>query len=259
MNASWSKLFNQHKKPPAGPVCEFCNSKFINAGALATHKRFAHHLEMHPDKGKKIEAMFSKLTSASGPSKKSSEADSAKSLPKPAPKTRKLRTNNQKLKLILAWEKLRNGEKARFLVHHSITRPMMLRYLKQKEDIAHACKKRVRHLTAPPPAIKFGFPEQREKLYKEIVSRRDLGLVVDGEFIQTRFKQILRADKPLGWKKAQASDNWKTSFLIQYELTSQVKTNKKSKSIEERLPAVKRFHQYTVYGAAYVLPSIFKN
>lgn len=258
MNSAWKNIFKQQpSKSSSGLSCKFCNSKFRHAGALGTHIKFAHRLEMHPQKAIDVNKMFATLSPPSRPTKKSKSTSQLPCRPL-ATKIRKLRTNHQKLKLILAWEKLKDGEKSQFLLRNEITRTMMRRYVRQKNAIVIACKKTGRILTATPKPIRFGFPVQREKLYQEILSRREGGLVVDCKFIQTRFKQIVHTDKPPGWKKVKASPAWRDQFLKQYELTSQVKTNKKSKSIAERLPAVKRFHQYTVYGAAYVLPSIYK-
>ena len=131
MNNPWSKLFKQPPEAHSGVQCEFCNTKFKTPNALGSHKRFAHKLEMHPEKALHVEKMFANLPQASEPTKEGSESHSLKySVPKHStPKTRKLRTNKQKLKLILAWEKLKHGEKAQFLLQHELKRSVMGRYI----------------------------------------------------------------------------------------------------------------------------------
>ena len=47
--------------------------------------------------------------------------------------------------------------------------------------------------------------------------------------------------------KFQASDMWLRGFKKRKGVTVQLKTNKKSKSIEERLPKVKNFHYWSIY------------
>ena len=47
-----------------------------------------------------------------------------------------------------------------------------------------------------------------------------------------------------------ASDQWSYKFRKRYGITRQRKTNKKSKSIEERLHLVKNFHWWTIYKMA---------
>ena len=51
-------------------------------------------------------------------------------------------------------------------------------------------------------------------------------------------------------KTFKASDRWLLNFARRKGITNQKKTNKKSKSVEERLPLVRNFHWWTVYKMA---------
>ena len=97
---------------------------------------------------------------------------------------------------------------------------------------------------------------QEQKLVKEINSCREKGLVVDSEYTQARGKQIVRKDKPVGWETFNSSTGWKDNFVKRNNLTSQVRTSKKAVPLDERIQKILRRDQYTVYGMAYVLPSV---
>ena len=47
-----------------------------------------------------------------------------------------------------------------------------------------------------------------------------------------------------------ASNKWLSGFAKRWGVSKQKKTNKKSKSIEERMPQIRNFHWYTIYQMA---------
>jgi hypothetical protein len=178
-------------------------------------------------------------------------------------KTRKRYSNSQKMKFISEFECLEDGAKTFWLKEKKIDKSLMSRWKSSRKHISKDSKnfkyKNAKQSSSGIMKKSEGvFPEQQKKLVSKLLVRREQGYVVDGEYIQTRFKQILKEEKPPGWNLANASDGWKDNFVRRHDFTSQRKTNKKSKSIEERLPAILRFHQYTMYGMAYVLPSIYE-
>ena len=44
-----------------------------------------------------------------------------------------------------------------------------------------------------------------------------------------------------------ASWKWLNNFTKRWGISKQKKTNKKSKSLEERMPQIRNFHWYTIY------------
>ena len=51
-------------------------------------------------------------------------------------------------------------------------------------------------------------------------------------------------------EKFKASNRWVQGFNKRFGITLQRKTNKKSKSLTERLPKIKNFHWYAIYQMA---------
>ena len=72
-------------------------------------------------------------------------------------------------------------------------------------------------------------------------------MIVDSELLKALMKEFVRnsGKDPSGSFKA--SDNWLSKFTHRYGISKKKKTNKKSKSIEERLPAVRNFHWWAIY------------
>ena len=72
-------------------------------------------------------------------------------------------------------------------------------------------------------------------------------MVVDSDFLKTSMKDLVRKSCKDTEGKFKASDKWKDNFIKRFGITNQKKTNKKSKSIEERLPQVRNFHWWAIY------------
>ena len=63
-------------------------------------------------------------------------------------------------------------------------------------------------------------------------------------------RRICKIDKPDGYDLSQSNqfgDQWKTSFCKRWNISSQKKTNSKSKSVYERIHKVKNYHYYVIY------------
>ena len=74
------------------------------------------------------------------------------------------------------------------------------------------------------------------------------GLPVDGEYFSAKMRMLVKRDYPNA--KFTGSDNWIQKFTRRFGISLQCKTNKKSKSIEERLPKVRNFHWRAVFQMA---------
>ena len=87
-------------------------------------------------------------------------------------------------------------------------------------------------------------------VYKKYKARRAEGLVVDGEFLkQTMLFELKKAGKNKDGD-FKASCKWLSGFAKRWGVSKQKKTNKKSRSLEERMPQIRNFHWYTIYQMA---------
>ena len=97
---------------------------------------------------------------------------------------------------------------------------------------------------------KAGFPEEEKKLYRKYKARRAVGLVVDYEYMKTQMKILVKESGKDKDGKFKGSNKWLSGFTKRKGVSMQIKTNKKSKSIKERLPKVKNFHYWSIYRMA---------
>ena len=73
---------------------------------------------------------------------------------------------------------------------------------------------------------------------------------MDGEFLkQTMLFELKKAGKNKDGD-FKASNKWLSGFTKRWGVSKQKKTNKKSKSLEERMPQIRNFHWYTIYQMA---------
>ena len=89
-------------------------------------------------------------------------------------------------------------------------------------------------------------PEEESKLHKMYKARRQRGMPVDGEWLQSRMRQMVKQKNP----EFKAGNQWLSMFCKRKGISMQVKTHRKSKSVAERLPRIKRFHWYAIYQMA---------
>ena len=92
------------------------------------------------------------------------------------------------------------------------------------------------------------YPKQEEELYDLYKLRRAKGLPVDGEYFSAKMRMLVKRDYPDS--KFVGSNPWIQKFTRRFGISLQSKTNKKSKSIEERLPKVRNFHWWAVFQMA---------
>ena len=91
------------------------------------------------------------------------------------------------------------------------------------------------------------FAAQEAALFKKFKIRRIQGLAIDGEWFKTEMKLLVQESDHPRKDQFKGSNKRLSKFCRRNGLSSQRKTNKKSKSILERLPKIKNFHYYTVY------------
>ena len=87
------------------------------------------------------------------------------------------------------------------------------------------------------------FPKCEDLLYQSFLERRLLyGLPVDHYWLRAKFLDILNEHKPPHYMTARLSNGWLCGFVLRYNISSRMKTDKKSKSVEERIDMIRQFH-----------------
>ena len=96
------------------------------------------------------------------------------------------------------------------------------------------------------------FPAQQAKTFNHIMGRRYKGKPVSTIWIREKMKDICDSDKPNGYnpEKDKFGHTWVTKFMKRKKLSVRRSTNKKTKSIWERLHKIHNFHHYCVYELA---------
>ena len=90
---------------------------------------------------------------------------------------------------------------------------------------------------------KAQFPPQECKLFDFFAECREFGFKVSHKLLKTTMRAFVTKDKPPGWESFCASDRWMFNFKSRYHLSLRKRSNKKNRSVAERLPAVKEFQR----------------
>ena len=110
--------------------------------------------------------------------------------------------------------------------------------------------KRRKSSTAITNNKKARFEEEEKTLHKKYKARRARDYVVDSHYLQSQMRIMVKnSGENTDWK-FKASNMWLSNFTKRWGISKQKKTNKKSKSLEERLPKIRDFHWYTIYQMA---------
>ena len=92
------------------------------------------------------------------------------------------------------------------------------------------------------------FLEQQKMLAGKITAKRARGLKVTALWCRITMKKLVHGIRDDD-KKNQASTQWFQRFQRRWGFTFQEKTNVKRKSVQQRLPYVRKHHQYLLYTA----------
>ena len=110
---------------------------------------------------------------------------------------------------------------------------------------------RARYLMNPSDERVVGkFYAQQRKVYNLYRFRRVEGLPCDGNWFQSSMRNVCKKDMPEGYdpnKPNQFGSRWRTNFCKRWKISSQKKTNSKSKSVYERIHKVRNYHYYVIY------------
>ena len=263
LNGPWSALLRgAYKKTPQKHLkCPRCLQSFGNEGALQRHLS-AKHIE-EPSKDK-IESLLPKLRERK---KRKLPTPGPKEDKAPTPKrprnfkTRKRLPNITKKKLLLEYESLEDyGQRLEWLQEHQLTVNNIKTWKRpnNRSEIMKAGSwksKTEKTSDSHREKRKVGlFPEQQKTLYNMYRVRRAEGLTVKGIWLTGKMRELLEKDKPPKYNTFKGSDHWIANFVRRWGISNQRQTNKKAKSVEARLPQVRRFHQYAVYQMALEKP-----
>jgi hypothetical protein len=89
-------------------------------------------------------------------------------------------------------------------------------------------------------------PKAELELYARFVWRRRYQrLATHRDWLRDNMAEILRRD---GNPAKYPSPGWCSAFCRRWSITSQCRTNKHKQSVQERLPAIRKFHTWLIYG-----------
>ena len=172
------------------------------------------------------------------------------------PSTRSRKDARTMWRLIQEYESCKTSkEKKAYLAENNIPKDTMKKWRKPKRRLIiqkDAMKRKLNGSKKSSVALervrKAVYPDQEEELYGLYRLRRAKGLPVDGEYFSRKMVILVKRDNPSSTFKG--SNKWISKFTDRFGISLQAKTNKKSKSIQERLPKVRNFHWWSVYQMA---------
>ena len=88
-------------------------------------------------------------------------------------------------------------------------------------------------------------PEIEDELFLKFVYRREVSnLKVSGKWLKREMRKLVRHHRPRGWEHYSYSNGWLSRFCIRYNISSQMRSNKKHLDIAHRIPAIQTFHRF---------------
>ena len=283
-DGGWASImpgWNRQKSKPKNYKCQYCFTKFGNAGALKTHINIKHPLLNEQNKDDKQRSVISQLQNAppsdhtneqntaananSGDVNVSNEKNEKESASQSSNHTKQKKTRHN-LGADKKWwyiqdydEKKSKGtysSKEEYAVAHNLnpssfrnwTTKKKRNELKEQAKMIGKVAKSKRNFTWLEKNKQGKYPEIEKKLQKIILDKRMNGFAVHGTYIKLKMKLLVNEANVPDCATFKASNGWLAGFLKRHRLTSQKKTNKKNKSVKERIPKVRKFHQYAVYG-----------
>lgn len=256
--------------------CPQCSQRFGNPGALASHVKFSHPNK--PAQKSKIDFSRAEPPKASPqvpskkrmreekdhkseePSEETSSGSEADDKPAKKRKTRARFKNYKKLALAREFKKLRTESPLDYQeqwleLHPSVLLNTVQRWVTSKTyaqleaDGLHD-NPRVRNSFVSSARLEFlnqgQFPKHEEILYEKFCERREKMLVVPRIWFRTRMKKILKQTPPPdddSWKKFTASPGWCYNFFKRFHVSKRRRSNQKSKSPQQRMEQVQKFHR----------------
>ncbi len=170
-------------------------------------------------------------------------------------KRRQKWTFAKKSKILMAvtnWIPLCNGDiyraKQQVASRYGIHINQISTWLRDKERIMLKARTRgLRNTVYEKPRNGKWYDAELRLYFKFIYRRRYQALRVTRKWLMRQFKKCRAEldDNVEGWK---ASGGWCSNFCRRWSITSQCRTNKKKLSIEERLPKIRAYHRYWIYG-----------
>ena len=262
-----TNIFNPPQTDEENPgfKCPVCYQKFKKAG-----KRNAHLAKEHPRyRGKKkSEGQNPRLGSnpdnaESAPQGRSRKRKRKKEKSSRSKKQKKIRDARRNLGLPLlqnktkvheriiyakAYKKLKHGEKGKYSRKIGVAQRKLRKWVKDLH-LYEKCHRRSRYLMKKKRNGKF-FPQQKE-LFKRFTNRRQRGRKVSYHWLRVKMKFICESQKPHGYdkEKHKFTDPWVRAFCKRWGISSQRRTNKKNKSVLERIHLISNFLYYIIYLA----------
>jgi hypothetical protein len=93
------------------------------------------------------------------------------------------------------------------------------------------------------------FPAAEAALYGEFLwRRRYLRRKTTKHWLRVRMRYIVQRDHAGAVGAFNASEGWCSNFCRRWRISSQCRTNKHKQSVTDRLPAIRKFHQWLIYG-----------
>ncbi len=89
---------------------------------------------------------------------------------------------------------------------------------------------------------KAKFPEQETLIFDRICELRADGVPITLEWVTSVMLEVVKEQKPHGWESFKASATWRLKFFRRFRLSLRTTSNKKSRTVAERLPLVQGFH-----------------
>ena len=270
LNGPWSSLMTGAYKPTKKrkqKTCPKCFLRFKNDGNLANHIQAKHPSytpkaqpmlrfdEPRPAKPQYILPPEAKEEPESPPLKKKLPALPVVQQQPSTLSTKHFRVNGQKWKLLQAYEKCQTYlDKINIREKNHLSVNTIRNWRKKRATLQAAAENRSSTHVRIKNTRRAKYEEEEKMLYKQFKARRARGNVVDGELLRTLMKQFVSESGKDPTGSFKASNMWLSKFTHRYGISNQKKTNKKSKSIEERLPAVRNFHWWAIYQMALEKP-----